>query len=74
MAIKHVVTLGFGFADGVAFIPTLGFTPNVLVPPAADPLAFTLNICRTVGRVLNIDRSRDITANITRNKAWTLER
>ena len=28
MAIKHVITLGLGFADGTKFIPTLGFTPG----------------------------------------------
>lgn len=27
MAIKHVVTLGFGFSGGTGFVPTLGFTP-----------------------------------------------
>lgn len=31
MAIKHIVTLGFGFADGVKFIPTVGYTPSTVV-------------------------------------------
>lgn len=38
--IKHVVTLGFGFADGVAFIPTIGFTPGEAIAVAS--LALTL--------------------------------
>lgn len=33
MAIKHVVTLGFGMGD-IAFVPTLGFTAGAAVPPA----------------------------------------
>lgn len=37
MAIKHVVTYGFGFADGVKFIPTLGFTPGEGVTIVAGP-------------------------------------
>lgn len=31
MAIKHVVTGGYGFADGTIYIPTHGFTPAVEV-------------------------------------------
>lgn len=31
MAIKHVVTRGYGFADGTVFIPTRGYTPATLV-------------------------------------------
>lgn len=37
MATKHVITLGFGFANGTKFIPTLGFGASAsapVVPPA----------------------------------------
>lgn len=31
MAIKHVITRGYGFADNTKFIPTRGYTPNTVV-------------------------------------------
>ncbi len=42
MAIKHVVTAGYGFADGVKFIPTRGFTPAGVVVPSIPGQEFTL--------------------------------
>lgn len=33
MAIKHIVTHGYGFADGVKFIPTHGYSPAALEAP-----------------------------------------
>lgn len=35
--IRYVITFGFGgfTANSVVFVPTFGFTPGVVVPPAA---------------------------------------
>lgn len=38
MSVKHVVSLGFGFADGTKYIPTLGFESVA----AADPRSLLL--------------------------------
>ena len=37
MSIATVVTRGFGLAVGTAFIPTLGFSSGVYVPPVEPP-------------------------------------
>ncbi len=42
MAIKHVVTRGFGFADGVKFIVTRGYTSSIVIAPDKPGQTFTM--------------------------------
>lgn len=37
MAVKHVVTRGYGFADGTIYLPTRGYTPGAEAEPEPEP-------------------------------------
>lgn len=49
MAIKHVVTLGFGFADNTVFIPTLGFTPGAVAAVDVTPVIQAATVTARAG-------------------------
>lgn len=68
MAIKHVITMGFGFADGTVFLPTLGYTPGEEVD-FPSTLEFEAVVSRSASHIAYASREGSFAAVATRTAA-----